>query len=118
MTPELLIWLSTSIVGLLLAIRGVLEATRDLRALRAVTPRNGRWMVARQQLIRYALRIGMSGSFALAAIVGDVRLIVWLLIAGNIGLSLTTASDLVTGAFLRRSIRRQLEATTDGRSTD
>lgn len=97
-------------VTAILALWGVLESRRDLEALREL-PRNGRWMVARHQLIRYGLRLVSTTVIALAILV-DVRLVLWLLILDRAILALTTLSDLLTGAFLRRGIRQQLEADT------
>lgn len=102
------VWIASSIVGLILATWGVGVALGDLEALREI-PRNGRYLVARHQLIRYVIRVAMSLALVASALV-DVGLVVWLLILVNLGLALTTLSDLVTGAFLRRSVRRKLEA--------
>lgn len=101
-------WAVFVVLGAVLSLYGLIEARRDLVALRAV-PRNGRWMVARHQLIRYALRLVMYAlSTAAALSLAHPELVAWLLVADRIALALTTASDLVTGAFLRRGVREQL----------
>jgi hypothetical protein len=100
-----LIWIGSSIAGLILAAVGIEDARRDLVALREI-PRNGRWMVARHQLIRYALRVLICLCFIGAALVNSMVAAIWLLILANVGLALTTLSDLLTAAFLRRQVRR------------
>lgn len=108
MTP-LVAWGVIVALGTVLSLAGLIEARRDLVALREV-PRNGRWMIARHQLIRYSLRLVMYAlSIAAALLVSQPELVAWLLVADRIVLALTTASDLVTGAFLRRGIRAQLD---------
>lgn len=105
---ELTIWLGVVAVGLMLSVLGVLDASRDLEALREL-PRNGRWLVARHQLLRYVLRVAMYGTSVLAMFaLGAPELVAWLLIADRILLTATTLSDLLTGAFLRRGIREDL----------
>lgn len=109
MTSETIAWTVAVSVGTILTIVGIREALRDLDALREL-PRNGRWMIARHQLIRYTLRLCMYGtSIAALAVTDNPTLIAWLLIADRIGLALTTSSDLLTGAFLRRGVRQHLE---------
>lgn len=108
MTPALAIWLISSIAGLALATWGIRDAILDLNALREI-PRNGRWMVARHQLLRYLLRASMGVCFVLAAVVGDVDWTIGLLVLSNVLLAVITLSDLATAAFLRRGVRATLE---------
>lgn len=109
MTAELAAWIGVVVLGVLLAVLGIIEAGRDLDALRQL-PRNGRWMVARHQLIRYHLRLGMWATSILAMFaLGAPDLIAWLLILDRVLLVAITSSDLVTGAFLRRGIAQELQ---------
>jgi small-conductance mechanosensitive channel len=108
MPPAVALWLATSIAGLALALYGVREAWRDLEALRGI-PRNGRWMVARHQLIRYLLRAFICLCFIGAVFVGQMDWATALLVFANIGLLAIALSELTTAAFLRRGIRAKLE---------
>lgn len=104
MNVELLIWLASSCAGLLLSIVGMRDAQLDMAALRAL-PRNGRWMIARHQLIRNALRVGITSAFIGAGLLGG-DWTVTLLIVANIALLATIGSDLATAAFLRAGVRQ------------
>jgi hypothetical protein len=106
MILPLSIWLATSIVGLMLAALGLLEGWRDMQSLREI-PKNGRWMIARHQLLRYSLRAVSFVAFIAAVFASDY--IVPLLILANLCLLANTASDLVTAAFLRADVRAKLE---------
>ena len=110
MSWELLAYALANGLTAALSAWGVIESRRDLAALQGV-PRNGRWMVARHQLLRYGLRL-VSASVIGMVIFVDVNLAVILLIVDRIVLALTTLSDLLTGAFLRRGVRQYLEEQT------
>lgn len=103
-------WIATVLVGTVLAFYGLVEARRDLDALRLI-PRNGRWMIARHQLVRYGLRLGMYGtSIGAVAVLGVAPdVIPWLLVLDRVLLGMSTASDLITAAFMRRGVRRQVQ---------
>lgn len=107
MTLELLAYAVANAVVAILAAWGVVESRRDLAAL-ADMPRNGRWMVARHQLLRYGLRLLSSAVLGVLLFV-DLRLAIAMLILDRLILAATTLSDLLTGAFLRRGIRQSLE---------
>lgn len=98
------VWTLSSVLGVMLALVGIWEAVGDRRALRSV-PRNGRHLVAGQQLVRYVLRVGIGAAWLGAVLVNDRELLVWLLILANVALLASTVSDLYVGAVLRRIYR-------------
>lgn len=100
MTFAELIWIGTSAIGALAAILGVYEAQQDRRALREV-PRNGRHLLAGQQLFRQLLRLGIFVLWTAAPFL-PIQLLVAALIGANLLLILATSSDLYVGAILRR----------------
>lgn len=102
-----LAWLVTSLVGLGLALYGIVQALLDRRAVSRIRPRNGRHLLATQQLIRYALRVLIFASWigALGAVRASVELFAALMILANVALAAATASDLYVAAMLRRIYR-------------
>lgn len=102
MTGADVLWFGTSLIGALAALLGSYEAQRDRRSLRALSPRNGRHLIADQQLFRQLLRLGIFVAWTIAPFTG-LDLLVALLIGANVALLLATMSDLYVGAILRRA---------------
>lgn len=108
MNPGVLVWTIASLIGLAITSYGVLEAIRDMQALRREHIANGRRMVALQRLVAQSSRmtifiIWTITVFLLVSGFIEGAGVVIGLITSNILTTIIAASDAAVGRRLRHT---------------